>query len=241
MKVLRPVRATRSGRYYRTVFHNVWRLLAAAAFVSTIVGAPTHAEVLRGFSNGDLNGWEEKSFQGHTDYTLVNLDGETVLHARCDAAASVLYLERHIDLRQTPWLHWRWRVNRTFTKVDERSKQGDDYPARVYVVVDGGLLPWRTLAVNYVWASREPKGSHWPNAYTGNAHMVALRSGSADTKHWEVETRNVRQDFKRFYGKEMERIDGVAALMTDCDNTGGRAEAWYGDIEFLGQSPEGKR
>ncbi|EAR23534.1 DUF3047 domain-containing protein [Nitrococcus mobilis] len=240
MKVLSSVWTTLAGRYYRAVIRNVYRSLAAAAFILSIVGTPLHAEVLRGFSNGNLDGWEEKSFQGHTDYTLVKLDGETVLHARCDAAASVLYLKRHIDLRQTPWLRWRWRVARTFTNVDERSKQGDDYPARVYVVADGGLLPWRTRAVNYVWASREPKGSDWPNAYTGNAHMVALRSGSADNKHWEVEARNVRQDFKRFYGKDVERIDGVA-LMTDCDNTGGRAEAWYGDIEFLSQAPKGKR
>jgi hypothetical protein len=104
------------------------------------------------------------------------------------------------------------------------------------VVVDGGLLPWRTLAVNYVWASREAEGSDWSNAYTGNAHVVALRSGDADTGGWQTELRDVREDFKRYHGKDITHIDGVA-IMTDCDDTGGRAEAWYGDIEFLVRKP----
>lgn len=189
------------------------------------------------FGAGSLEGWEENSFAGNTRYELVERDGERVLHARCDNSASVLFLRKRIDLRKTPYLRWRWRVDEVLSGLDERSKTGDDYPARIYVVKDGGLLPWRTLAVNYVFASRQPKGADWPNAFTGNAHMLAVRSGEADTGRWHTELRDVRADFQRLHGRELDSIDGVA-IMTDCDNTHGQAEAWYGEIEFLAEEPK---
>lgn len=44
--------------------------------------------------------------------------------------------------------NWSWRVEKPHSDLDERSKQGDDYAARVYIVVDGGLMFWKTIALN---------------------------------------------------------------------------------------------
>lgn len=205
------------------------------AVPEVLVGVlPLAALTLGAFAEGDLQGWQEKSFSGHSKYELVERDGRQVLHASCAGGASVLYREQQIDLTRTPILEWSWRVDAVFAGTDERGKAGDDYPARVYVVVDGGLLPWRTLAVNYVWASTLPAGTEWPNAFTGNAAMLALRSGTDEAGAWHSERRNVRADFRRLHGKRVERIDGVA-IMTDCDNTGGTAEAWFGDLRFVAE------
>jgi hypothetical protein len=206
---------------------------AAACLIGLLAAAMVSADVVVGaFSNNTLDGWEERSFKGHTRYTLVERDSRTVLHASCSGTASVLFREHQVDLTRTPVLQWTWRVDRVFEGLDERTRAGDDYPARVYVVVGGGLLAWRTIAVNYVWASREPPEAAWPNAFTSNAKMLAIRSGDADSGRWHKESRNVREDFRRLHGRDVEVIDGVA-VMTDCDNTGGQAEAWYGDIEFV--------
>jgi hypothetical protein len=207
-----------------------WPLAALLALVVTVPAIA--AEPVGAFSAGGLGGWQERSFKGNSRYRLTELDGRQVLHASCDGGASVLYREQKIDLNETPVLQWSWRVEETFTGVNERSKAGDDYPARVYVVVDGGLLAWRTIAMNYVWASEQPKDSAWDNAFIGNAKMLALRSGSGEAGQWQQESRNVREDFRRFHGRDIDRIDGVA-VMTDCDNTGGQAEAWFGDIRFV--------
>jgi hypothetical protein len=207
-----------------------WPLAAVLALAVTVPAIA--AEPVGAFSAGELGGWQEKSFKGNSRYELTELDGRQVLHASCDGGASVLYREQKIDLNATPVLQWSWRVDETFTGVNERSKAGDDYPARVYVVVDGGLLAWRTIAMNYVWASAQPKDSAWDNAFVGNAKMLALRSGSGEAGQWQQESRNVREDFRSFHGRDIDRIDGVA-VMTDCDNTGGQAEAWFGDIRFV--------
>ncbi|MCW4239353.1 MAG: DUF3047 domain-containing protein, partial [Candidatus Thiodiazotropha taylori] len=43
--------------------------------------------------------------------------------------------------------------------------------------------------------------------------------------------RNVRKDFKDYFGEEIETID-VVAIMTDTDNTESMTTAWYADIFF---------
>ena len=183
------------------------------------------------FSAGDLSGWSTKTFAGETDYTLVEEDGRNVLKAQSSAAASGLYREIEIDLEQTPFLNWSWKVAGVLMGVNERTKSGDDYPARVYVVVSGGALFWRTRALNYVWSSSQPANSYWDSAYTGNVKMLALRTGGAQAGVWVEEKRNVREDFKRLFGEDITHINAVA-LMTDTDNSGQRATAWYGDIYF---------
>lgn len=183
------------------------------------------------FSTQGLLGWEEHSFEGNTHYRLVTQDGVQVLRAESHGSASGLLFETEIDLRQTPYLHWRWRVETVLDDVDERTKLGDDYPARLYVVRKGGLLPWRTRALDYVWSSNQPKGAAWPNAYTDRAQMIALRSGKAELGQWVEERVNVREDFRRLFGEEITVVD-VVAIMSDSDNSGGHVVAYYGDIYF---------
>ncbi len=181
------------------------------------------------FSAGDLSGWESKVFNEATQYRLVEMEGHQVLQADCQNAAAAFYRRIEVDLAKTPILRWRWRIDGTYPGLDESQKKGDDYPARIYVVIDGGAFIWRTKALNYVWASSKPVGSVWPNAYTRQAMMVAVRSGP--DKGWHEEARDLRRDFRSVFGIDAEHIDGVA-LMTDCDDAKGRGRAWYGDIRF---------
>ena len=153
------------------------------------------------------------------------------LYAESRASASGLFREIKVDLDRTPYLHWSWRIKGLIDGGDERSKQGDDYPARIYVVFSGGLFFWRTRAINYVWSNREPLGSVWPNAFTSNAQMIAVRSGRTGMGQWLTERRNVKADYRQLFGIEPGEIAAVA-LMTDTDNTGAIAVAWYGDIWF---------
>jgi hypothetical protein len=183
------------------------------------------------FSRGDLNGWQTKVFSGETRYSLESPDGRFALRADSSAAASGRYREVSVDLNKTPILNWTWKVGGILTGNDERTRAGDDYPARVYVVFSGGLMFWRTRAINYVWSNKQPIDSRWPNAFTDHAHMIAIESGSDRVGQWISECRDVRADYWRAFGEEPGRVDAVA-IMTDTDNTGTVATAWYGDIWF---------
>lgn len=184
------------------------------------------------FSSGSLAGWKVKEFDGKTQYKISMLDGIQVLKADSNAAASGLFNEQRIDLQKTPIMNWRWRIENRLGKIDEQSKSGDDFAARVYVVVSGGLVFWNTKAINYVWVTTSPKGKFWPNPFAGeHAMMVAVRSSSDKTGTWTTEKRNIRADFKQLTGDDVAYIDAVA-IMTDTDNAKGNTTTYYGDIYF---------
>jgi hypothetical protein len=186
---------------------------------------------LTDLANQGLNGWNEHSFKGHTRYRVVDLDGIPLISARSDASASGLYKELRVDLRETPYLNWQWRIEKPLRGLDEQSKGGDDYSARVYVIQKGGLLPWRTKALNYVWSGSLPTGANWPNAYSDRARMIAVRSAADSPGKLYSERRNVQADFQRYFGAPVDYID-VIAIMTDTDNSGRQAHAYYGDLFF---------
>jgi len=184
------------------------------------------------FSSGSLKAWETQAFKGQTRYRLVEQEGIKVLQADSAASASGLFRKQRVDLTKTPFLNWRWRIENRLGQLNEQSKPGDDYAARVYVVIDGGLAFWRKKALNYVWASTSPKGKIWPNAFAGeNVMMIALRSSGDGTAAWHHEKRNILDDLRKQFGEAIDHIDAVA-IMTDTDNAGGRATAYYGDIFF---------
>ena len=184
------------------------------------------------FQRSGLEGWEPRRFSGETRYSLVEVNGRRVIEAVSEGGASGLVRGLEVDLQQTPWINWSWKVEHAFEHANEQTRRGDDFPARVYVVVSGGLAFWRTRALNYVWAGTTPRGESWPSPFAGsNAIMIAQRSGDQDAGTWHRERRNVREDLRRHFGQDFRSIDAIA-IMTDTDNTGGRARTYYGDIYF---------
>lgn len=207
---------------------SIWMpLLAHAELVSLPIGQ---------FSTGQLDGWQEKTFDGKTDYSLVS-DGNTtskILKASSQHGASGLFYKKKIDIKATPWLHWSWHSESLFESMPETQKSGDDFVARIYVVKDGGLFFWKTLALNYVWSAAHQSGEVWDNPYTGNAQMLAVSDASSTTGTWHHHKRNVAEDFQRVFGEQFDSIDGIA-LMTDTDNSGKQAITYYGDIFFTSE------
>lgn len=181
----------------------------------------------------DMLRWQERIFKNSTTYRSVMLNQERVLRAEADGTASALYQTIKVNLNETPYLHWRWRIERTFgPDIDERSQQGDDYAARVYLIRNGGLAFWRTKAINYVWSSGNPAGTHWDNPYAGgNVQMWAMNSGDDEAGDWHSHTRDIRADWREAFGEDIDSLDGLA-VMTDSDNTGMMVRAWYADIRF---------
>lgn len=197
---------------------------AAAAGPQIVVGA---------FSQGSMAGWEQKGFKGETVYSFV-YDPEkksTVLQAVSQAAASGRFRRTKIDLTKTPFLNWSWKISAALSGIDETVKAGDDFSARVYIVVERGIMGLSSLSVNYVWASQHPSGSAWPSPFTGHVRLLAVDSGSKGLNAWVTHKRDVRADLREQFGEDILSIDAVA-LMTDTDNSGGHARASYGDIWF---------
>ena len=196
-------------------------------------------------------GWQPLTFPRitrHTRYAVVPEGEGWALRAESEAAAAALYRPLDLDPRVYQVIAWRWKVSRVLEKSNPFRKAGDDYPARVYVAFrydpeQAGI--WvRTryefyrafygeyppgAVINYIWDSRVPKGTALPNAYTDRARMLVLESGAGEVGRWVAETRNLHDDYRRLFGEEPTRLVGVA-VMTDTDDTGESATAWYDAI-----------
>lgn len=231
------------------------KALALGTVMLLASGSAVADNAIRPFSQmNDLDdGWEPLEFpkiDRHTSYRLVEEDGAQVIEAQTSNSASGLITRLDVDPGKSLTLQWRWKVSNTFEKGDARKKSGDDYPARIYVAFEfepdkagwferakrktvealfGEELPGN--AINYIWANRLAEGETVANPYAEETMMIAVTSGEDKAGEWVTVERDIVADYRAAFGDEPPRVRGVA-IMSDSDNTGESATAWYGDLEL---------
>ena len=194
--------------------------------------------------------WTLSKFKKPTEYKLVDYAGRTVVQARARSSASGLVHPLKLDPANYPVLTWRWKVNELIPSADNTKKHAEDSPARIVVsfagdidalpiddrmffdnirLLTGQQLPYATLM--YIWENRARAGTVIPNLHTSRIKMIVAESGREKLGAWQEVTRNVIEDFRRAFGEEPGEIIAVG-IMTDTDNTGENAHAYYGDIVF---------
>lgn len=143
----------------------------------------------------------------------------------------MIYQKRNIDLSETPFLQWSWRVENIFPSIKEKTRQGDDFAARLYIAVKGktGSIYPRTLT--YVWATNAKINAYWQSPYSSQAILVAANSGEKETGKWITHKRNLKEDLQYHFKEEFQNIEGIA-IMTDSDNFQSEATAYYKNILF---------
>ena len=199
-------------------------------------------------------GWEPLYFSRDvrkSEYSLVEDNGVLVVRAESKASASAMFYPLKIDLNKTPIVQWRWKIGNILKKGDATRKDGDDYAARLYIIFgyNASRLSWfekleyetyylinerypPLAALNYLWANKLPVDSLVPNIYSERAQMFVVRSGDGEIGEWVMQERNIHEDYLKAFGEQPPAISGVA-IMTDTDNTGEQATAYYGDIRLL--------
>lgn len=186
-----------------------------------------------------------------TQYTLSTWDGVTAVEARANASMALLARAVALDIRATPVLCWRWRVDAALQSANMATKEGDDYAARVYVAfklppdqlsfglraklgiarsIYGDLVP--DAAINYVWDNQNPVGTRRFNAYTDRTQMIVQRTGNQHAGGWVTERANVLQDLQKAFGTDQATVN-LLAVASDTDNTGEAARAGFADLHFV--------
>ncbi len=199
--------------------------------------------------------WTLSRFKKSTEYKLVDTDGRTAVKAQAAASASGLVHKLDLDPRQYPLLSWQWKIEDLIKTADNTTRQFEDSPVRVVVSFAGDMdtlplddrmffdnvrlltrqqMPYATLM--YIWENRAARDKVLPNLHTSRIKMIVAESGREKVGVWQDITRNVVDDYRRAFGEEPGRITAIA-VMTDTDNTGENARAWYGDIVFRRIAP----
>jgi len=189
-----------------------------------------------------------------TTYRLVEAGGRVALEADAERAASGLVRVLRVDPHSHPILEWDWRVPALPAGADPRIATREDAVARVIVSFHGDLenldfadraqlrfakalsgqaLPYATLM--YIWANALPPETVVRNPHTARVRMIVVDSGTRRLGEWVHVRRNLLEDFRRAFGEDPWDVVAIG-VMTDADNTRGRARAYYGDI-LLQEAP----
>ena len=169
--------------------------------------------------------------KSNTEYTLGSNETGNYLKATANNSASGLGKEIKIDLNRTPYLNITWKVEKDLKGIDERSKKGHDYAARVFVVKKTGATPLSNRAMNYVFSSNEEVNVSHPSPYTKKSIDFVLATTLENLNEWVTVKVNVKKHFKEFHNLNLEEINGVA-IMADTDNSKLNSISYYQNIYF---------
>ena len=166
-----------------------------------------------------------------TEYSIGKNENGNFLKAISNNSASGLGKEIIIDLNKTPYLNITWKVEKDLNGINERSKKGHDYAARVFVVKKTGATPLSNRAMNYVFSSNEEVGVYHPSPYTKKSIDYVLATTKDHLNEWVTVKTNVKEHFKKFHNLDLDEINGLA-IMADTDNSKLSSVAYFQDIYF---------
>jgi hypothetical protein len=118
------------------------------------------------------SGWKHRKFWTRAPMTMgfTVKDGVPSMRFETHDSASMLFRHVDIDLASYPTLAWRWYIELPIrSPLDERTREGDDHPARLFLrfLTDRG----EKRAMEVIWGNRLKPGEY---KYIGGfPHFVA--------------------------------------------------------------------
>ena len=183
------------------------------------------------FTEEELKTLKVKKIKKLTEYQIGSNANGNFLRAKAEGQASGLGKEIKINLDKTPFINITWKVENNLNGINEKSKKGHDFAARVFVVKKTGITALSNRAINYVFSSNEDIGENWNSPYTKNSIDYVLSTTKINDDEWITVKSNVKNDFKNLHNLDVNEIDGVA-ILTDTDNSKMKAVSYYQNIYF---------
>lgn len=183
------------------------------------------------FTSEEFDSLKVRKIKKITTYSLGSNEQGNFLRAEAEGVASGLGKEILIDLNKTPFINITWKVEKDLKGINERSKKGHDYAARVFVIKKTGKTALSNRAINYVFSSNEKVGEYWTSPFTKKSIDYVLSTTLENNNEWVTVKSNVKEDFKKLHKLDVQELDGLA-LMTDTDNSKIKAISYYQNIYF---------
>lgn len=198
-----------------------------------------------------LDHWQPLTFpkiKRHSICTATRCEGISCLQMETSSAASALMLKQTFNVYEYSLLTWRWKVSTIYRKGNSSSKEGDDYPARLYVVFAydpatatlGKKLRYELVktfygqyppdsSISYIWDNQMTGKSFIVNAYASEARMIPVNAGPEAVNTWQEHQVDILRDYRMAFGQDPPATASLA-VMSDSDNTHETATAW---IQFI--------
>jgi hypothetical protein len=178
------------------------------------------------------SGWILEEKAGKPDIRIEKSGDFRSVRLRADASSFGLRKNLDVDLKETPYLNWKWKVTTLPDQGDFLNKDSDDQAAQVYIIFPRFPAAMNTDILGYLWESnsknfkKEGGSPAWVKS-----RVVVLQAGTRRLHQWVQEKRNVYEDYKRLFKKEPPKVGGVA-IYINSQYTQAKAESSFAEILF---------
>jgi len=133
------------------------------------------------------------------------------------------------DIRKYRYISWRWRIRALPESADERQEKSADSAAGLYLFYRKklGLVP---VMIKFVWSNRLPVGAAFRRSGIGMPWTIVAGSGASSLNEWHTFVYDAREAYRETFGGDPGRNPLGVGILSDANNTGGRAFADYDDI-----------
>jgi len=186
-----------------------------------------------------------------SSYSATLHEGQSCLLMESNNSASFLVLNQEFNVYEYPKILWRWKVSNVYRKGDSSRTDGDDYPARLYIMfpydpdrisfmesfkyhvalaIYGPPVPGSSI--NYIWDNRVTNATIIPNPLTSQVQMIPVSAGPSLVNTWQTYTVDIVRDYRKAFGYDPPPL-ATLAVMNDSDNTGESSKSWISFIRIF--------
>ena len=212
------------------------KFLSQILVISLFLVTSVNSEQLKAFefTNEEFTKLKKRKVKGETLWELGSNENGNYIRAEAEGVGSGLGKEILIDLNKTPIINITWKIEKDLSGINENSKKGHDFAARVFVVKKTGSTALSNRAVNYVFSSNNKIGEYWSSPYTKKSIDYVLSTTMQNLNEWVTVKANVKEHFKLLHDLDVNELSGIA-IMTDTDNSKLKAISYYQNIYFSSQ------
>jgi hypothetical protein len=167
-----------------------------------------------------------------TPPTQYSTAGKGIIKAESLGSNASLFKEIGEKERKFAILSWKWKISNVVRSAIETRKDRYDAAARV-IVIFGKESRFRGFGgeptgtkLEYIWASRLPKGHIFDHLGEKECKIFVLESGESRAGQWVREERNLHKDYKTAFGADPEGLLAIG-IQTDTDQSNEKVTAYY--------------
>lgn len=174
-------------------------------------------------------GWYHRQFWRHgpMDISFATKEGTPAIRLATSDTASMLF--RHVDvpLDEYPLLSWRWFIEQGIeSELDELTPEGDDHPARFFVVFEAP--EGETHPLEIIWGNRSLRAGDY-KVIGSFPHYVA-NGGAENLGRWHDEEVDLTEIYRTQWGDPVGARMIDIAILCDSDETGGETVAYVSNV-----------
>ena len=175
------------------------------------------------FSNEGMKLFKKRGFGKKTVYTNGKDDKGWFLKAEADSSATGLGMEIDKELlKEMPFLNITIKIERDFDNIDQTTKDGHDWAARVMI---GHGKKIGSKLVSLAHSSFLEEGFLQISPWTGGSRDYVISNDKSG--EWHTRKINVRELLEKTHGIS---FTNFIAIFTDSNNSKQKVVAYYRDI-----------